>query len=288
MDKRVESLFVIGNPRSGTSLLRIMLNSHDHITIPPECGYIHWWYDIFKNWDKNSNVSDFIKDFKTSKKIETWGINFNELEVFLKSKTIENYASLVKCIIEFYGENKLNKTTQKVLGDKNNYYIKHLDELNKIVPSSNFLFLIRDPKDVFCSYKGISNVKSNSKYIPKLTNGIMPFIEEWTKNHLLVLNFIKNTKNINYHVVFYDELVLDTEITLFKICQFLKMDFDHNMLKYFEHNDEPEELLGWKKKTLKPPDPKSVGRYKKDLTESEISEIDKKTNTIFNLLREYS
>lgn len=286
MHHKAKSLFVIGNPRSGTSLLRIMLNSHKNITIPPECGFIHWWYSSYKGWEKTSSISDFIKDFKTSKKIETWGIDFRKLENYLKDKTIEDYSTLVKFVIEFYGENKLNKTTQKILGDKNNYYIKYLDELNSIMPSSKYLFLIRDPKDVFCSYRGISELKSDSKYIPKLPNEIKPFINEWCDNHNQVLNFIDNTNDINYHIVFYEDLVLDTEKTLLEINDFLDIDFDNNMLRYFEYNDEPIELLGWKKKTLKPPDSKSVGGYKNKLTKSEISEIDDKTNYIIKLLKE--
>ena len=43
------NLFIIGNPRSGTSLFRIMLSCHPEIIVPPECGFIQWWHDKYQN-----------------------------------------------------------------------------------------------------------------------------------------------------------------------------------------------------------------------------------------------
>jgi hypothetical protein len=34
-----EPIFILGNPRSGTSLLRLMLHSHSEICIPPESHF---------------------------------------------------------------------------------------------------------------------------------------------------------------------------------------------------------------------------------------------------------
>ncbi|MDC3391597.1 sulfotransferase [Candidatus Thioglobus sp.] len=50
----------MGNPRSGTTLLRLILTSNSKITIPPECSFIIWLFDKYSNW-KPSDSSNFLK-----------------------------------------------------------------------------------------------------------------------------------------------------------------------------------------------------------------------------------
>ncbi|WP_033408599.1 sulfotransferase family protein [Psychroflexus tropicus] len=277
-------LFVIGNPRSGTSLFRIMLNSHSKMTIPPECGFIHWWYEKYKSWDKEYSISNFVTDLKTSKKIETWDLDFSDLERFLQKEVPQDYKELVFKITEFYGHSKLNKADQHVLGDKNNYYIKHLKEIKEISPEAFFIFLIRDPKAVFSSYKEIQKLKTDSSYKPDLSLNVTDFIEEWLKNHKNILDFINGLKKNKFLIVSYEQLVVKTEDELRRTSKFLDLRFESEMLNYYKTNDEPSGLLDWKQKTLQPPDQTSIIIYKERLTRDEIFNIEAQTNSLFNCL----
>src|SRR3972149_1986006 len=101
-------VFVIGNPRSGTTLLRLMLNNHRNIVVPPECGFAVWWYAKYKDWSKDSCqghhcLDRFLKDLMTSKKIETWNLDFGALGKYIQSVKPFNYAELVSCIYIFFG-----------------------------------------------------------------------------------------------------------------------------------------------------------------------------------------
>ncbi len=40
-------IIVLGNPRSGTTMFRLMLTAHSEICIPPECGFFQWYYPDF-------------------------------------------------------------------------------------------------------------------------------------------------------------------------------------------------------------------------------------------------
>lgn len=273
-------VFIIGNPRSGTSLLRIILNSHRNVTIPPECGFIHWWFDKYKKWPNNNDLSNYINDLKNSKKIETWRLNFTDLSNYLNSKNPESYLELISNVIKFYGETNLGKTKQNVLGDKNNYYIDHLEELFQINPEAQFIFIIRDPKDVYCSYRGIDMKASDSKYIPKLTNDVNLFANKWVNNHAKIVDFISNNDINNYIIIEYEDLIKNLKLNLKKLTNFLQVYYDSQMENYYLKNDEPLEFMAWKKKTLTPPDATSIGRYIELLTDSEILTIDEKTKNV--------
>ncbi|MFZ1798494.1 MAG: sulfotransferase, partial [Chitinophagaceae bacterium] len=93
-----EPIFVLGNPRSGTTLLRLMLNAHADICIPPECGFIQWWFQKYQSWSTQNNnhedVAAFISDLQTSKKIETWKLDDLLLaKIILENKPVD-YAGL--------------------------------------------------------------------------------------------------------------------------------------------------------------------------------------------------
>ena len=60
---RLVPFFIIGNPRSGTTLLRLMVNAHPKATVPPECGFALHLADDFSSrssYDRKL-YSDFAK-----------------------------------------------------------------------------------------------------------------------------------------------------------------------------------------------------------------------------------
>src|ERR1051326_8315559 len=158
--------FILGNPRSGTSLLRVMLDSHSHIVSPPESGFLLWWHKKYKDWSlqdsKNDNkVEEYIADLKTSKKIETWNLDFVEIKKIISKELPSNYAQLSSLIYYSYGVNK--KKYASAFGDKNNYYLNHIDEILKIYPNAYFIHLIRDGRDVACSYMDLKNLNTKDR-----------------------------------------------------------------------------------------------------------------------------
>ena len=273
----MKKLFILGNPRSGTSLFRLMLNAHPDIASPPECGFLHWWYTKYKNWSvKNNNSRDikaFAEDVLSSKKIETWTLDESELINYINRKQPGNYENLIEAVYLFWSEK--NNKSPKVIIDKNNYYIHHLEDLNSIWPNANYLFLIRDGRDVACSYLDMQQLKTDSPYKPKLASKISDIAQEWNDNNLRIERFLHSLGNNRWQCIKFEELVGETEKTLQKVCHFLGLEFNQEMLYYYEKNknkgDEPLSTLDWKKKTLEKPDAKSIDRYKALLLDIDVN-----------------
>ncbi|WP_343763130.1 sulfotransferase [Gangjinia marincola] len=274
-------LFIIGNPRSGTSLFRLMLTNHKDICVPPECGYILWWYDKYKDWNFNQeNVKSFIIDLSTSKKIETWKIDFNDLKKFVITNEPATYADLCLAVIEFYAIK--NNQRGIFLGDKNNYYINHLAQLSEIFPSAYFLGLIRDGRDVACSYKAIRELKTSSPYKPKLSDHIETIAKEWVENNTQMADLFEKVDKAR--IFRYEDVISNPKSTLTDICSFLGVAFDQHMLDYYKDDStkEPTATLDWKKKTLQAPDSDNIGKYSHILTPLEIERFE---NIAGNLLK---
>jgi hypothetical protein len=256
-----------------------MLQNNKAIVAPPESGFSHWWLSKWGSWGKENNdeetVSLFVDDVLGSRKIELWKLECSYLKSIILYEKPNNYNELTQCIYLAYG---LNYEDVKVIADKNNYYIKHLDDLPKIWPNAKYLYIIRDGRDVACSYLDVSMLNSKSPYKPIFPKTIGQIAEEWEKNNLSIEEFLAKSRRESL-MIKYEDLVLNPTNTLLEICKFLNVEFDNQMLSYYEsssqNNQEPSELLDWKTKTMEKPDGNRVKRFLKDLGGQEIEVFNK-------------
>ncbi|WP_028873269.1 sulfotransferase family protein [Psychroserpens burtonensis] len=284
-----KQFFILGNPRSGTSLLRLMLNNHSNITVPPECGFLLWLAQKYNSWNviniNKIDIDNFISDVQASKKFETWNIsNLSLFEVISRNQP-KNYIELVQCVYLAYA--KLDDKEPQFLGDKNNYYINHLEDIITIIPDSYIIHLVRDGRDVANSYREINGISKAYKYKPTLPYSISEIANDWNKANLSIFDFFHNYKNYIY--IRYEDLVLNSEKTLNEILNKLGLTFETEMKEFYISNAlrkiEPEETIAWKLKTLSPLDPSNIGIYKKKLSLTEIeefNEIAKKSLKLFD------
>lgn len=262
--------FILGNPRSGTSLFRLMLNSHPDIAVPPECGFAEWLYSSYSGAKFDNDLYErALKDVFNSRKFETWNLSFDNVLSIIKKNKPDSYQGFVSCIYIAYAKLLDNKSCSLV-GDKNNYYIKNVDGIDDIFPGCKKVFIVRDGRDVACSYLDIGNKNIVSDYKPRLTNDIKEIAREWSRSVEVMCEWVeKGAKSIKY-----EDLVMAPKKTLSEVCGFLDADFSYRMLDYHHRNDEPEEFKAWKGRTFEPISTSGVGRFKADLTESQIEDFE--------------
>ena len=273
-------IFIIGSPRSGTTLFRLMLTSHPEIVVPPECGFAVWWRRKYNDWKEadahGGRLPVFLDDLASSKKIETWKLDYVALATRIREREPRDYPALVSLIYESFG-NAMNSAMQR-WGDKNNFHIRHIADLHAMFPNAVFLHIIRDGRDVACSYRELSSVRTISAYAPRLPAQMAEIAREWAGNIAAIRESFAALGWRNVCEVRYEDLLANTEPELRRICDAIGELFDRSMLDYSEKNRreqlEPADFLAWKKRTLEPPDTSRAGRYLRDLTAADIAEFE--------------
>lgn len=270
-------VFIIGNPRSGTTLLRLMLTNHKNIVIPPECGFAVWLYDKYKSCDFSASViENFVNDLSTARKIETWNLDYSKLLDYINAARPSHYSEAVGKVYEFYGH-AVGRTFLR-WGDKNNYYLHHIDTLRAMYPSASFIHIIRDGRDVACSYRNLKKADIESKYAPRLPSTVRDIAFEWSANIQKIRSSFDKAEWENVYEIRYEDLVSQPGNELKRVCSFLNEPYDANMELYFINNQleqqEPVEFLQWKAKTVERPTTSEVGKYKNELTPKEIKEFE--------------
>ena len=283
-------IFIIGNPRSGTTLFRLMVTSHPSIVVPPECGFAIWWREKYGNWNgaaaESKEASAFVADLAQSKKIETWKLNFDLLLAELRRVRPANYSALVSLVYEIYA--RARKPGFQRWGDKNNFHVRHVGTLHSLFPEAQFLHIVRDGRDVACSYRQLKRTKIESAYAPNLTTDVAEIATEWKTN----LEFVRDGFDVlpmrQRLEIRYKDLVTQSEATLRTVCEFLGEAFHREMLDYHLLNRrdtlEPNEFLQWKAKTLDAPDATALGKFRTELTPEEIASFEKIAG---DMLRKY-
>lgn len=255
-----------------------MMTCHRNIVIPPECGFAVWWYAKYKAWTDpdDSQIAPFVADVLASPKFETWKLNPEKLLEFLRERTLQGYATAVSAVYEFYGKS-LGRHFSR-WGDKNNFYVSHIATVNKMFPDCHFVEIVRDGRDVACSYRELHRKTITSAYAPSLPFDITEIAKQWRLNLEMAAGQLDLLPCERVHHVRFEDLVRSPKPTLDRLCHALGETFDPQMLGYPKLNREQElepfEFLQWKERTLSPLDLNVVGRFRSELRGPEIKAFD--------------
>lgn len=151
--RRLPAPFIVGSPRSGTTLLRFMLDAHPELAIPPETGFIVPVSRL--PWRSNTLRHAFFQ-IVTRYPIEApgwadFGLNTTDFwEALLQIEPFTVSAGL-RCFYQTYAA----RFSKPRWGDKTPEYGRHLKYIEQILPEAHFIHLIRDgpvaPASVVCT-----------------------------------------------------------------------------------------------------------------------------------------
>ncbi|MEE9303397.1 MAG: sulfotransferase [Thiotrichaceae bacterium] len=273
-------IFILGNNRSGTTLVRMMITSHPDIIIPPESHFFLWLYDQYKDWKPEHDLNVFIKDLFGCTKIETWGMREELLSEFIRVRSPSCYRDLVSLVYRYYGV-VVGKEAKR-WGDKNSLWPNRLGVVDIVFPQAVFLHIVRDGRDVACSYLDLGKREFQSKYAPRLPQDIQEIARIWSRNVRTVRNFGNKLYAHRYYEFRYEDLIENPEQEMKLIFEFLHMEYHPDVLQYAtitkNKNYEPSEFLAWKEKVYQPIDKNNKGKYTRLLSIHEVKAFERIAN----------
>jgi len=155
--------------------------------------------------------------------------------------------------LKIYSENK------KIWGLKDPQLTEHLDAIKQFLPDARYIVIIRDARAVTRSYIENAWGLGTNCYTGAL---------RWKKEVQMQLDFV-NELGDKVLMFKYEDLVLNQEQTLKKICGFINVPFDPSMLNY--QNKKSFVMVSRESSnTFKKLDPKIIVKWKKELSEHQI------------------
>ena len=198
-----QPIFLIGFPRSGTTLLDTILRTNKSIEVIEE-------KPILRNCLRSLHIG--IKN------------NFNNLENLDKS-FIQNLQNVYFKEREQYLENKKTKTVV----DKMPLNIVHIAEILRFFPNAKFIFALRNPYDsVLSCFMQQFELNPAMKNFTSLESSVVLYdlvMKLWI--------IYRNAFSINCHFIKYENLITDFEKTTKEIFKFLEIDWTDEVKNFY-------------------------------------------------------
>ncbi|MBK9358135.1 MAG: sulfotransferase [Bacteroidales bacterium] len=227
----VPMFFIIGRPRSGTTMLRMLFEAHPHVIIPPESPFIISLYKKYgkvRVWD-DAVIQSFTDDLMKQRYFDKWLVSKEELLAhLLKVRGECTFQTMVKQVCLAY-QSVYNKQTIQLIGDKNPYYSLYIRRIHKLFPEAKIIHLTRDYRD---NYLSLINVNFEVPIVPLV-------VYRWKFAWRLAGKLKKQHSGLVYSLR-YEDLAVNPETEFGKLCNFLGIEFDPSVMKFYEKKPEVE------------------------------------------------
>lgn len=267
--QKIPPVFIVGAPRSGTTLLRLMLTSHPGVSIPPEGAFMINLAPKYGDLKDLLPVIDQVLDeLYSNKKFLDWGIKKEVLKEEARLRKKLNFSEFIELVYRLYA--KLSHPTASIWGDKNPTYFQHTETIHQYFPEARIVHITRDVRGVYHSRKSlIDKWKLNPDTL------MLAVTNEW---HALSDLIARSASDSRFFTLKYENLVAEPEKQLISLCRWLGIAYDSRMIRYYEENQDkslvPKDKLAWHANTMKATDESVAWAWREKLSGMEISALE--------------
>ena len=201
-DNQKRIIFVIGLPRSGTSLMEAILSTNKNIYPAGEIP----------------NLKKIIRE----NFVINGSLDFNKISEAINKKDEKIYELYV-------GNNNLKNVKENIIIDKNTENFKFIGLINTFFKNSKIINCVRDPFENFCSLYKINFNSSELNW----TNSKSQIVN-YHKHYFKLINFWKS-KNVNNILdIYFEELLLNTDYTIDRLLDFCDLEKDYDYKNFYK------------------------------------------------------
>jgi hypothetical protein len=221
--------FIVGVPRSGTTLLRAMLAAHPDLTIPEEADFRVSMSEDPRRYEGRDglDVERFVADLLAHPQFHWWGLPEDEVRAALSRDDPRTFSDGMRALFHHCAL----KEGKPRHGDKTPRALLFMPHLAQLFPEARFIHIIRDGRDVALSHV---HTKGFIRSVGEVALTWKEWIERGRKGGEVVGPGL-------YREVRYERLIEDPEEILRSLCLDIELAFHQDMLRYFER---PLDVLG--------------------------------------------
>jgi len=249
-------IFIVGVSRSGTSLIRRILNSSDQIAICDETHFlghliasegIRHKFRRFGNLSNDDNVRKLVDyiysdEFEKSSNYRSlswqwkWIIEREKKENFLQRvlDSDRSERALFAVVMQVFADLR----GKPIMGEKTPVHLRYVSTLMEWFPDEKFIHMLRDPRGIFVSdfrrrrelpitppFKQLKRFDFLFKLFIMLQTTVIWFegVLRYNKHKKLYPN--------NYYLLKFEDLVSNPENFIRRTCDFLEVEFQDKMLE---------------------------------------------------------
>lgn len=261
---REPPVFIVGAPRSGTTLLQYMLRSHPRISLPtgeshfivPLCANAATFGDLSQMANVRRVLEEMYRRNADFLDTDLHGVRF-DIETLAAQFCEEGRNTLPAIVAGLFEKNAIGEGKRR-WGDKTPYYALHLPRIVEWFPGAQVIHLIRDGRDCALSLMtrrhdfGVYNSYHAAKYWQHFVDGGQ------TRGRTLGPD--------QYIEIRYEDLVAEPRKTMLQICAFLREEYAESLVDFGKAQQAGKTPL-----LQKPVQPDNAGKWRSRMSRRQVA-----------------
>ena len=253
-------IFIVGAPRSGTTLLQVMLSQIPGLHITAETKFLiltKLRCELLGSLNDERGFEQTLAAIRYN--VCQWRelpVDLDQLEMELR-ETPREYANLFDTLL-FHIQQR--RPDCRRIGEKSPNHIHFVEYLLEHFRDGQVINILRDGRDAFVSQR------------EAFGTDLVGSAFRWRHYIRLHEKLASSLDKSQYTAVKYEDLVASPESELQRLCGFLNEAFSPDMLEHHRRSDQGfTSNESHKHRTLEPVTKSRVQRYRKSLTSSEVA-----------------
>jgi hypothetical protein len=214
-------LLVLGVRRSGTTLLRVMLDRHSELAVPDESYFVPQLADRHLRY---VDPDEFVDDLRRIDTVAEWDVPLEKVRARLTERM--PIGAAIGTVYAVYAEER----GKARWGDKTPMYMQNLRLLERLFPDALFVHLIRDGRDAALSFLSMPKGLMTETWMQP--RDVSAFAGQWRAEVKAAQRLGRRVGDGRYLEVRYEDLVGDVEQVLRRISTFARLSYEHAMADY--------------------------------------------------------
>jgi hypothetical protein len=232
-------LFIVGCPRSGTTLLQRLVDAHPNVAVTPETHWIPRWFDQRPRKGITPDglaTKKFLRKLISHPRFLELGINPGVVRKMIKGNLQAPYDRLVCSLYDLYGQRR----GKPIVGDKTPGYARDLPTLHLLWPAARFVHLIRDGRDVCLSILNWERARSwtaddgAARFRTWSLDPVGTAALWWEWHVRLAREAVEQFGSEFYFELRYEFLVAHATGQCQALCEFLGVPYDDQMVQSYQ------------------------------------------------------
>ncbi|MCR4346054.1 MAG: sulfotransferase [Sulfuricaulis sp.] len=257
------NIFMIGTQRSGSNLLRLMLNELPRIAAPHPPHILQRMMPLAQNYgdlDRRENFAQLVDDVCRLVELNPvpWeGVTLKRLDIQLRCRR-HTLMAVCEAVYDVMAEAwEARSWCCKSLAN-----IQYLPQIEEHFRSPRYIYLYRDGRDVACSFRKAVVGEKHFYHIAR----------EWAAAQQLALEMRERIGPSRFISISYESLTSAPELTMRLLCKFLGVRFSPSMLEFYKSDEakraaESSQLWG---NVAKPIMANNTRKFLSEASESDI------------------
>jgi hypothetical protein len=262
-------IFIVGANRSGTTLLRLLLNAHSQVAIPDEINYFYSfdWSVSYTRWAaptlSPAAFASFVDRFLAENESKVPGLDLTALRAEMLDGPVDlrrPYQLLLERWAAAHGKTRW--------GEKTPGNIYHANLLIDMFPEAQFVHVVRDPRGGVASMKRVSFFPDDAVLNALNRHKVM------THGRAHFRRIVPADQRVEIR---YEDLVTAPRETLRTLCSFLRLPYEEEMLRFHvdaERFMTPAAASSFNETATRPISEAHAHKWQSLLTDDEIASVE--------------